>query len=470
MRILLCILLSGLLGTCSTHPPLLQQVLDLGELRVVTRQSATTYFEGPDGPTGPEYDLARGFADQLGVKLVIVPVASISEILPKLISGDVHMAAAGLSITASRLKYTRFSQPYEQVDTHLIYKLGTGKPRKINDIIGRDIEILAGSSHADTLAAIKQEYPELEWHENADLEVSDLLDKVAVGEIDYTTADSTDFNIYRHFHPDLRIALDLEIADQIAWAFKKDVGDSLLAKADDYLIESKRNGLLAQVRDRYYGHTDRFDYVGTRSFIRHVDSRLPRYRDWFGGAEETSGVDWRLLAAIGYQESHWRAKAVSPTGVRGIMMLTEATADYLGLEDRMDPKTSIFGGARFFARQIERIPDAVPEPDRTWMALAAYNVGFNHLKDAMKIVRMQGGDPTRWVDVSEALPLLAQHKWYSKVKYGYARGWEPVLYVKNIRSYFDILLWMTANEKLEEEIEEEELPEETTTTVAATTA
>lgn len=450
MRILLCIFLSGLLGTCSSNPPLLEQVLDLGELRVVTRQSPTTYYLGPDGPTGPEYDLVKGFADQLGVKLVMTPVASVSEIMPKLISGEAHMSAAGLSITPARLKYARFSQPYSQVDTHLVYKLGTGRPRTIEEIIGSNIEIIAGSSHAETLAAIQETYPELTWHENADLEVSDMLDKVAAGEIEYTTADSTDFNIHQHFHPELRVALDLEIADQIAWAFKKDDGDSLLTEADDYLIGAKRNGLLAQVIERYYGHTDRFDYVGTRSFIRHVDSRLPRFQEWFQEAGDNSGVDWRLLAAIGYQESHWRAKAVSPTGVRGVMMLTEATADYLGVDDRLDPKSSIYGGARFFARQMERIPDAVPEPDRTWMALAAYNVGFNHLKDAMKIVDMQGGDRHRWVDVSEALPLLAQHKWYSKVKYGYARGWEPVLYVKNIRSYFDILLWMIDNEEPDE--------------------
>jgi len=456
---LFCALIAGLLSTCSTHPPLLDQIVDLGELRVATRQSPTSYYEGVDGPAGPEYDLARGFAEQLGVELVILPVVSVADIVPSLVNGDAHMAAAGLSVTQSRLEYTRFSQPYDQVDTHLVYKLGTGKPRSIDDVIGGRIEVVAGSSHVDTLVALREEHPELEWVENADLEVSDLLDMVANGDIDYTLADTTDFNIHRHYHPDLRIALDLELADPIAWAFKKDSGDSLLAAADDYLIEAKRNGLLAQIRERYYGHTDKFDYVGTRSFIRHVDSRLPRFRDWFENAGMESSIDWRLLAAIGYQESHWRARAVSPTGVRGIMMLTEATADYLGLEDRMDPQSSIEGGARFFARQIERIPDSVPEPDRTWMALAAYNVGFNHLKDAMKITEMQGGDPNRWVDVSEALPLLSQRKWYSKVKYGYARGWEPVLYVKNIRSYFDILLWLTANEEAEQEAEEDEADE-----------
>lgn len=443
-----------LVGTCSSAPSLLDQVVEVGELRVVTRHSPTTYFVGPDGPAGPEFDLVRGFAEQLGVTLVISTVDNVSEILPQLISGESHMAAAGLSITESRREYLSFGHPYDTVDMHLIYKVGTGKPRSIEEAIGRSIEVVAGSSHSDMLASLSQVYPKLEWSVNADVEVADLMEKVAHGELDFTVADSTEFNIQRHFYPDLRVALDLEIADPIAWAFRKGDGDRLLAQADDYLIKAERSGLLAQVRDRYYGHTKKFDYVGTRAFIRHFDSRLPRYRPWFEEAGDLNGVDWRLLAAIGYQESHWRSHAVSPTGVRGIMMLTEATADYLDIDDRMDPETSIFGGARFYARQTERIADSVEEPDRTWMALAAYNVGFNHIKDARQIVEWEGGDPDTWIDISKALPLLAKREWYSRVKYGYARGWEPVLYVNNIRSYYNILRWITASEPHEETVPE----------------
>jgi len=451
LRLLFYTLMAGLVGTCSSAPSLLDQIVEVGELRVVTRDSPTTYFVGPDGPAGPEFDLVRGFAEQLGVTLVISTVDNVSEILPQLVSGESHMAAAGLSITESRREYLSFGHPYATVDMHLIYKLGTGKPRSIEQAIGRSIEVVAGSSHSDMLASLSQVYPKLEWSENADVEVADLMEKVAHGVLDFTVADSTEFNIQRHFYPDLRVALDLEIADPIAWAYRKGDGDRLLAQADDYLIKAERSGLLAQVHDRYYGHTKKFDYVGTRAFIRHFDSRLPRYRPWFEEAGELNGVDWRLLAAIGYQESHWRSHAVSPTGVRGIMMLTLATADYLDIDDRLDPETSIFGGARFYARQTERIADSVEEPDRTWMALAAYNVGFNHIKDARQIVEWEGGDPDTWVDISKALPLLAKRKWYSRVKYGYARGWEPVLYVNNIRSYYNILRWITASEPQEEE-------------------
>ncbi len=456
MRLLLIITLAALIGTCSSPPSILDQVLDTGELRVVTRDSPTSYTIGPDGPAGPEFDLVQAFADDLGVTLVIDPVASISEILPKLVSGEAHMAAAGLSIIDSRLEFLNFGHPYKSVDVHLIYKLGTGKPRSIDDILDRSIEVVANSSHVDLLVSLQEAYPALSWAENADVEFAELLTKVATGDVELTVADGPDFDIQRHFYPDLRIALDLEIGDPIAWAFPKDSADTLLARADDFLIQSDRSGLLAQVHDRYYGHTKKFDYVGTRNFIRHYRNRLPRYRAWFEQAGAEWGVDWRLLAAIGYQESHWRSQAVSPTGVRGIMMLTLDTAAYLGLDDRLDPRSSIFGGARYYARQTERVADTVAEPDRTWMALAAYNVGFNHIKDARMIVEWDDGDPDIWVDISKALPLLAQRKWYSLVPYGYARGWEPVLYVNNIRAYYNILRWLTEKEE-NPEINEVEL-------------
>ena len=460
MRLLFIAIAAALIGTCSPQPSTLDQVLELGELRVVTRNSPTAYFVGPDGPAGPEFDLVREFADDLGVSLVVDTVDSVSEITPYLTSGRAHMAAAGLSMTESRLEYLNFGHPYNAVDMHLIYKLGTGKPRSVEEVIGRPVEVVADSSHSEMMRSLSEVYPELAWSENADDEVAELLKKVALGEVDFTIADSTEFGIQRHFYPDLRVALDLKINDPIAWAFPREDDDSLLARADEFIIRSDRSGVLAQVNDRYFGHTEKFDYVGTRAFIRHFETRLPRYREMFEGAGDSSGVDWRLLAALGYQESHWRSHAVSPTGVRGIMMLTEATADYLDIEDRMDPASSIAGGGRFLARQMERIPDSVDEPDRTWFALAAYNVGFNHIKDARQIVEWQGGDPDKWVDLSEALPLLAQQRWYSRVPYGYARGWEPVLYVNNIRAYYNIIRWLTENEEApEEEPIEDEVPD-----------
>jgi membrane-bound lytic murein transglycosylase F len=186
----------------------------------------------------------------------------------------------------------------------------------------------------------------------------------------------------------------------------------------------------------------RFEYVQARDFIEHVGSRLPQYRDWFKQASAKVGIDWRLLSAVGYQESQWTANATSPTGVRGLMMLTDDTAASLGVADRLDPMQSIFGGAQYFVLTRNKIPSRVREPDRTWFALAAYNVGFGHLEDARILTQLHGKNPDRWDDVRQYLPLLSQEKWYERTKNGYARGWEPVRFVDNIRTYFQMLQWM----------------------------
>jgi membrane-bound lytic murein transglycosylase F len=163
-------------------------------------------------------------------------------------------------------------------------------------------------------------------------------------------------------------------------------------------------------------------------------------------------IDWRLLAAIGYQESHWRSEAVSPTGVKGLMMLTKKTAKQLGIKDRTDPAQSIAGGALYFKQRLKKIASHIQEPDRTWFALASYNVGFGHLKDAQKLTKNNQGNPDKWMDVRKTLPLLSQKKWYKQTRYGYARGKEPVRYVENIRSYYDLLIWLTEENQIEKSV------------------
>ena len=130
-------------------------------------------------------------------------------------------------------------------------------------------------------------------------------------------------------------------------------------------------------------------------------------------------------------------------------MLTRNTASDLGIQDRTDPEQSIMGGTEYFVNLKKRLPESIEEPDRTWMALAAYNVGLGHLNDARKLTSEQDGNPDSWADVREILPLLSKRKWYSKTKHGYARGREPVEYVRNIRNYYEMLIWLSNHESAE---------------------
>ena len=286
----------------------------------------------------------------------------------------------------------------------------------------------------------QQEVDTLTWQETDDKDAEELLEMVLQGELDYTVADSNILAVIRRRHPELSIGFTLGEEQGIAWALNKAQDDSLLAALIEYFGVVQSDGRLAALEDKYFGHVRQFNYVDTREFIKSAQSVLPEYQHWF--ETYADDVDWRLLAAMSYQESHWDPRARSPTGVRGMMMLTLATARDLGIKSRLDPEQSIKGGAKYFSSLLGRIPARIKHPDRKWFALAAYNVGLGHLEDARIITQRQGGNPDLWVDVKKRLPLLRQKKFYKKTRYGYARGNEAVTYVDNIRRYYDTLVWL----------------------------
>ncbi len=441
VKVLLALVALLLLGTCSQQGSVLDRVLAAGELRVVTRNSPSAYFLGANGPQGPEYELASRLASELGVALYIYPVATVGEVLDEVASGRAHIAAAGLTDGQPLPHSAAFGPPYQQVKEHLVYRFGSPRPRTLREASSGDIEVAAHSSHIATLLRMRLEDPELVWVENPGAETGELLDRLTARDLDYTFADSNEFAISRAYHPEIRVAFDLQNSKSLAWAVNTR-DNSLLNRVVAFFANLRADGQLTAILDHYYNSVRRFEYVEAREFLKHADERLPNFREWFKASAAEVAIDWRLLAAIGYQESQWTATATSPTGVRGIMMLTEDTANALGVADRLDPQNAIRGGAQYFVMMRNQVPPRIRDPDRTWFALAAYNVGFGHLEDARILAQSQGKNPDSWDDVRRFLPLLSQEKWYSRVKHGYARGWEPVRFVENIRSYYDMLQWM----------------------------
>jgi membrane-bound lytic murein transglycosylase F len=431
-----------LLNTCSPLPSLIDQIKTLGELRVATRSSPLSYYIAEDGtPQGPEYDFARRFADELGVTLKITPMRSYDDIYAALRSGRVHLAAAGLKVPQRETPGIEFGPTYQRVREHLIYHRGATRPGSLADIGNGELEIAAGSSHAKALSAARDALPELVWVEDATTNSQALLEGVANGTIDYTIADSTEFAFAHDTYSDLRIAFDFPGSQSLAWA-ASDRYPEFRQAMGAYFANLNATGELAAVVSRYYGHSEDAEFVEAPDFMRNLQSRLPLYKKWFEEAAEQSSQDWRLLAAIGYQESKWNPRAASGSGALGLMQLTIQSASAVKVANPEDPRQSIFGGARYFRQLYEKIPAHVSEPDRTWFALAAYNIGYGHLEDARVLAQRAGRDPDSWDDVREFLPLLAQEQWYTQTENGYARGWEPVRYVDNVRSYVDLLEWV----------------------------
>jgi membrane-bound lytic murein transglycosylase F len=409
----------------------------------LTLEDPTSYYESPNGPAGLEFELTDRFANWLGVSLKIEVVRGYADLLAKIQEGDAHLAAAGLAVTDEQSENVRFGPDYQTASPQLVYRSDTPKPAGIEDLDEGVLEVPAGSSHAALLRSLRQDFPDLRWTELPNTNTQDLVDLVAEKMVDYTVLDSHEVALKQRFFPDLQVAFDLGDPRPLAWAFPRGDDDSLIMAAEAFFGQLEASGELADLLEHYYGHIDQLDYVSVYRFKRRLLTRLRQYQSIFQQAARETNWDWRLLAAVGYQESHWLADAKSPTGVRGLMMLTQVTAEQVGVSDRLDPEQSIMGGAHYL-RQIEsRLPDHVTEPDRTWLTLAAYNVGLGHLEDAQKLALDGGADPHSWVELKRFLPLLREKRWYKKTRYGFARGDEPVHYVENIRSYYEILVWQT---------------------------
>ncbi|SDX70838.1 membrane-bound lytic murein transglycosylase F [Marinobacter mobilis] len=443
---------------CS-RPSTLEEIRSEGVLHVITRNAPSVYYEHRDGPAGFEYELAKSFADSLGVELRVRVAEDNTEILSVLDRNYAHIGLAGLTDAPEYDNRFRTVPIGLKSQSVVIYNRDMAKPENIEDLVDTPIHVIANSSHIRYLQELQAEHPDLTWQQHAELDAAGLLKRIESGELQVAVVASNELAINHVYFPAVKEAFTLNDPARLVWLLPIEQDDTLYEAAQGFFSVLEADGTLDQLKERYYGHLDRLNYVGARTFVHHVRNRLPRYEDLFRDHAQKNGLDWRLLAAIGYQESHWRPNAVSPTGVRGMMMLTLNTADYVGIDNRLDPAQSVDGGARYFSMVHERIPERIPEPDRTWFALASYNVGYGHLEDARRLTEAAGKNPDRWMDVKEFLPLLAQKEWYTKTRFGYARGHEPVIYVQNIRRYYDVLAWMKDPTQASEQVASQELPD-----------
>lgn len=442
-------LLLLLLGACDNQttpkhqPTALERVRGEGVLRVITRNGPSTYYEDRNGPAGFEYELVTRFAESLGVRLEIQIADDSNEIFDNLNTpGGANLAAAGLFTSPQNNQRVQFSRGYMDVTFQVVYRRGKPQPTTPEQLVGKRIVVMKGSRHAELLAELRQRIPNLHYTEAEEDDIADLLKMVDTGKIDATLVSTNELAMNQFSLPNVRVAFDLNGNQQLAWALPLGNDTSLLNVVNEFLSNPKQIKHIQELRDRYYGHADSLGYIGTQTFAEHLKERLVRYEGHFRKIAARHNIDWRLLAAIAYQESQWQPDATSKTGVRGLMMLTQNTAQAMGVTNRLDPRQSIAGGARYFVETLEALPDTIKEPDRTAFALAAYNVGSAHLEDARLLARQSGLNPNRWLDVKRMLPRLSQPKWYSKTRYGYARGGEPVNFVTNVRRYYDILTWV----------------------------
>lgn len=418
----------------SAHMSDLERVHARGQLVMLTIPGPTTYFEDGHGKNGFDYLIAKAFADSLNVDLVVKPQSTLRKLLLSVGGPQGDFAAANLVATEARNKSLQFSQPFFEVTQQLVYRRGSKRPKSLHQLEG-ELLVITDSSHSEQLIKLKESIPDLQWSERDDAEMSDLIRMVHEGEITYTVVDSLSYLVNRHIYPRARRAFDIAQPQSTAWAFAAHNDGTLLNAANAFLDNYISSGKLASLKQQLFAQTENFSVGDSQRLGQLVARRLPKYEQMFRATAKKFNMDWALLAAVAYQESHWNPKAKSPTGVRGLMMLTLDTAREMKVSNRLDAAQSLEGGAAYLVKLKSRLPQRITEPDRTLFSLAAYNVGFGHLEDARVLTARSGKNPDLWTDVRAHLPLLSKKQFYSTVKYGYARGKEPVLYVDNIQYY-----------------------------------
>ncbi|MBL8515489.1 MAG: membrane-bound lytic murein transglycosylase MltF [Betaproteobacteria bacterium] len=420
---------------------------ETGELVVLTLRGPTTMQQNPGGykprddeeGSGYEHDLAALFARELGVRIKFKVLVNHAQLLAAMDEGRGHLAAAQLAQTDALRQRFAFGPNYKSMQYQLIYRKSDAKPRNLAELGSRKVAVVAGTPAHDILINLQSTHAGLTIEPISEQAEETLLAKVESKAVDFALFDALGFSVNRRLHPDLAAAFNVGPELKVAWAFTKAADEDLKQSARLFFDKMRANGTLARLQDRYFGHTGRLQPVDSEAFLERIQTVLPKLRPYFHEAEEITGIEWRLLAAIGYQESHWDPNATSPTGVRGLMMLTEDTADRMKVKNRLDPRDSIIGGAKYLALLRDTVPLRIAEPDRTWLALAAYNQGYGHLEDARILTQKRGLNADAWLDVRKVYPLLREPQHYESLKHGFCRGDEAVHFVESVRNYYDII-------------------------------
>lgn len=403
-------------------------------LVVLTRESPSTYFEGPDGQAqGFEKELVSRFAAYIGRSVEFRVAATTQSLIERLRAGEADFAAAGLSVSHGGAEEFVFGPVYYETPIFLACRL-VFTLNSLSDL-RKDLVVSDGSVFEELL---KDVYRGTVAYSVSPKSVEDLLDDVAEGDADCTMTGAHMLGLRGTQQQALHVVHEWPEKDRLAWVFP--VRKTYLRDASEGWFEKLQvSGELHAISDRYFGHSGEFDSYDVGRFMQRIRTRLPRFEPIFRNAAALTGLDWDLIAAVSYQESHWNPRAKSPTGVRGMMMLTLETAGTLGISNRLDPEQSITGGARYLRRILRQMPRFLKPEDRKWFALAAYNIGAGHLHDARALAIWKGKNPNTWHDVQDVLPLLANPAYEPRLKHGPARGYEAVDFVRRIRNYLKIL-------------------------------
>ena len=415
----------------------LSRIMKEGKIRMITDNRSNCYYIYRGEHMGFEYELAREFAAYLQVELEVhTPGWNSMFYWLDMDYGD--FIAAGITITEAREQRMLFSQPYMDVQQRFIHHKSKLPIKSIKKLPGRTLHIPAKTSYYERLMEIKAEGIDVDMVVHDDLNSEEILRMIYEKKFFYTIVDSSVAMLNRRYYPDIRIGIPINGTEHLAWAVSPS-NQRLSDKIVIFFDIIKSNGIYKKIYDKYFSNVDEFDYFDLYKFHKRIKTRLPKYKKTIQRECKKYGFDWRMIAAMIYQESHFDPKARSKTGVRGLMQITEETAEEMNITNRRDPFQSLKAGIGYLKELHNKFNDINDSLDRMKFAMASYNIGYGHVLDARRLARWQGMADDKWHSIKKTLPLLAKKKFYQTVRYGYARGGEPVKYIERIFIYYDIL-------------------------------
>lgn len=428
------------------HTGDLPQIRQNRELRVATRNSAANYFVWRGQLLGFEYELAKRFAERLGVRLQIV-VADPEESLRDMVrSGRADMAAAFLTRGAGAGGGDlAWSRPYHHAVKQVVTD-GTDRALgSLADLEGRVLHLRSGTRGWELAERLRRENAvDFELRALAGDEApEEVMRKVARGRYDLALVDdhiAKNAAAWRE-----NVSAHLELGEPVAhrWAFRAD-SNQLKAAADRYLEQTYRGTFYNTVYAKYFRDHDRIRQYQAQRIDLSSGRQLSPFDALIKRYAREYGFDWRLVAAQMFQESGFNPNARSWVGARGLMQIMPATARQVGVTTSIaDPEVNIRAGIRYLDWLRDRFEEDLSVQDRMWFTLASFNAGLGHVRDARRLAGRKGLDPDRWFDnVERAMLMLSKPKHYRHARFGYVRGREPVGYVRSIRErYQAYILW-----------------------------
>lgn len=411
----------------------LEGIRERGAVRMLTRNSAATYFIWRGQLVGFEYELARRFARRLGVRLEVVVAPDRASLLSWLRQGRGDFVAAGLTITPQReAAGIAFSRPYNYVREMVVARPADSTLTRPAQLAGRTVVVRRSSSYWPTLQALRRRGIRLRLQEAPEeLETEEIIDSVASGAYDLTVADSHILAIERSWRDDVRGVMALTDSVPHGWAVRQDQ-PNLLAAIDTFIHQEYRGRFYNLLYRGYFRNPARIRRETVDRPTR--TGRISPYDSLFQVFAHRHDFDWRLIAAQAYQESQFNPRARSFAGALGLMQVLPRTAREMGIDSLRLPSHGVRAGVEYLAWLRDQLPESVSGGDRIWFALAAYNAGWGHLMDARRLARSLGRDPDTWFGSLDAvMPLLARPAYHTRARYGYCHCSQPVRYVRDIR-------------------------------------